>query len=91
MQPEKDYINGCYTRYGTESLKKKEIRKSATLKNGMYAVLGISKKDGVSADVYEDKSMKKLIFMEHGYTVSKPIPWDMVLMLVENRCREMGI
>lgn len=91
MQPEKEYINGCFTANGTAPLKRKEIRKSATLTNGMYAVLGISKKDGVSADVYRDRTMRNLVFMEHGYGVSKPIPWDMVLMLVEGRCREMGI
>lgn len=91
MQPEKDYINGCYTRYGTEPLKKKEIKKRSSLKNGMYAVLGISKKDGVSADVYKDNTMRKLVFMEHNIHCSNPVPWDIVLMLVESRCREMNI
>lgn len=90
MTTEKEYINGCYTREGSRPLREGEIERGCRLKNGMFAVFGIHKKDGISADVYRDRSMKSLVFMEHGF-VCHPLNWDMICNLVEWRCEEMGI
>lgn len=95
MTTEKEYINGCYTRYGKRPLEEDEIIQHTTLHNGMYAVCGISKikKDGVSIDVYKNPSKKELVFMEHGITISdRSLAHDpAIFFLAESRCSEMGI
>lgn len=96
-----EYINGCYTKYGTRPLAASEIKYKTRLPNGMWCVIGYipDPEDGISADVYRDKALKDLVFMEHGYTSSAPsdmskwkeIDFQMVLMGVEARCERMKI
>ena len=66
MNTEQEYINGCYTRYGTRPPKKNEIKNATTLSNGMFAVAGFCKPDGYSIDIYKDPKMEKLIYMQHN-------------------------
>ncbi|MGN0242402.1 MAG: hypothetical protein ACI4CS_11990 [Candidatus Weimeria sp.] len=95
----KDYINGCYTRYGTRALKQEEIITSAALPNGMFAAIGVipGEKDGISVDVYYDKDRKNLVFMEHGITAYNMDIHDVTVakaLMIEfacSRCKEMGL
>ena len=91
-----EYINGCYTRYGSRPLNTLEVKASKVLSNGMFAVVGNIPEDGVSVDVYNNKSKSELIFMEHGITIlhgnlSDTKMLNMIYKLIENRCFEMGI
>ena len=89
----KDYINGCYTKYGTRPLNIMEIVHKVQLSNGMWALIGNIPEDGISADVYKDEGTKEMVFMEHGIIASdnwKKNP-SMIIGLVENRCKEMQI
>lgn len=88
---EQEYINGCYTRYGTRPLNVMEIKASTTLKNGMFAVCGIVPEDGLSVDVYRDNTKKELIFMEHGFVTNNPDNYELLFMMTESRCKEMKI
>lgn len=88
---EKEYINGCYTRYGTRPLNIMEIKASTTLSNGMFAVCGVVPEDGISVDVYKDNTRKELIFMEHGITANTTDSYDLFFELAESRCAEMRI
>lgn len=94
----KDYINGCYTKNGSRPLHLLEIKYKVQLSNGMWCVIGEIPEDGISADVYSDKELKDLIFMEHGYkvfngsgTLSKKYDFERIVELVEIRLEEMGL
>lgn len=89
-----EYINGCYTRYGTRPLTAMEIKAETELSNGMYAVSGVVPEDGISIDVYADATKKDLIFMEHGITVTFDIEDEdfyFVFLLAEERLKEMNL
>ena len=90
-EPKQEYINGCCTKNGTRPLNTLEIKASTTLSNGMYAVAGYIPEDGISVDVYKDKTTKDLIFMEHGMILSDETAYDMAFALAEIRCDEMRI
>ena len=90
-EPKQAFINGCNTKNGTRPLYKSEIDSSTILSNGMYAVVGYIPTDGISVDVYEDETMKDLIFMEHGMISSGETDYGMAFTLAEIRCNEMGI
>ena len=90
-EPKQAFINGCNTKNDTRPLNALEIKASATLSNGMYAVVGCIPVDGVSVDVYEDETMETLILMEHGILLSDNDDYDMAFTLAEIRCNEMGI
>lgn len=92
-----EYINGCYTKYGTRPLNISEIKQKGQLCNGMWFVGGIipTKEDGISIDVYKDKDMKELLFMEHGIITNIDINsseglWIFKTM-AENRLKEMRL
>ena len=95
MTAEQEYINGCYTRYGTRPLKKNEIKNATSLSNGMFAVAGFCKQDGYSVDIYKDSKMKKLIYMQHNVHVGGCDNWssksEILFMLAEQLCLEMEI
>ena len=90
-----EYINGCYTRYGTRPLTAMEIKTETRLYNGMYAVLGIVPEDGISIDVYLDATKKDLIFMEHGLETNVDLTDEdnvsLLFLLVEERLKEMKL
>ena len=92
-----DYINGCYTKYGTRPLKKEEICYTSVLSNGMWCVIGVIpiKEDGLSIDVYKDADLKELLFMEHGIRTNiKPktkSDFEFIKNLAENRLKEMAL
>ena len=89
-----EYINGCYTRYGSRPLTEMEIKAETELSNGMYAVSGIVPEDGISIDVYADATKKDLIFMEHGITATFDIEDEdfyFVFLLAEERLKEMNL
>lgn len=60
-----DYINGCYTKYGTRSMNIFEVFHKEILGNGFYYNIGYidTKEDGISMDIYKDG---KLISWQHG-------------------------
>ena len=89
-----EYINGCYTRYGTRPLTAMEIKAETELSNGMYAVSGVVPEDGISIDVYADATKKDLIFMEHGITVTFDIEDEdfyFVFLLAEECLKAMNL
>lgn len=91
-----EYINGCYTRYGTRPLTAMEIKAETELSNGMYAVSGVVPEDGVSIDVYADATKKDLIFMEHGIETNinfedEDEDFYFVFLLAESRLKEMNL
>lgn len=92
-----DYINGCYTKYGTRPLNKLEIKHKGQLSNGMWFVYGFipTEEDGLSIDVYKDKELKELVFMEHGIisTVDNLNEADSEIFeyLAESRIAEMKL
>jgi hypothetical protein len=90
-EPKQAFINGCNTKNSTRPLNALEIKASTTLSNGMYAVAGYIPLDGISMDVYKNKTMKDLIFMEHGMISSDETDYNMAFTLAEIRCNEMGI
>ncbi len=97
-----EYINGCYTKYGTRPLSESEIKYKGRMLNGMWCVIGYidDPKDGISIDVYRDEKLTDLVFIEHGYRVGN-MPKDMgqwstsdfefLKMNAELRCQEMRI
>lgn len=97
----KECINKCYTKYGTRPLSLLEIKFKKQLKNGLWCVIGkiSTKEDGISIDVYEDKELKNIVFMEHGITTINMKPFNQwnkndfewISILAENRCQEMNI
>ena len=95
MKKMKDYINGCYTKYGTSPLEDKEIKGDFKLPNNMYCVVGKHHKDGISADIYKNNSKEELIFMEHGYITNTDISTksgiDIIKHMVILRCQEMKL
>lgn len=90
-EPKETFINGCCTKNGTRPLYESEIDSRETLSNGMYAVVGYIPADGISVDVYEDETMKNLIFMEHRILLSDNDGYELAFALAETRCNEMGI
>ena len=87
-----EYINGCYTKYGTRPLNKLEIKYQCELPNGMYAVGGIVPNDGVSVDVYKDKELTDLLFMEHGIHTNADVNWPWITQsMAMMRLSEMGL
>jgi hypothetical protein len=90
-QTEYEYLNGCYTRYGTRPLNVMEIKATTTLSNGMYAVAGFIPEDGISIDVYKDSTRNVLMFMEHGIMSNVDDDYDFLFLLAEDRCKELGI
>ena len=93
------YINGCYTKYGSRPLSPLEIKRKVQLPNGMWCVMGKIPEDGISVDVYRDKDLHDLVFMEHGYATNAPENIDewtddnftLLAQCAESRCREMRI
>lgn len=55
--------------YGTAPIPMLAIKGAFTLSNGMYCVCGPTP-DGISVDVYKDKSRKELVSMQHGIIMS---------------------
>ena len=102
LMPKQDYINGCYTKYGTRPMNTFERKIRLDLPSGMVCFIGYidSDKDGLSADVYRDKKLSELLFMEHGYSISLDIPqnpkeWEdvaeMLSPLIYDRLHEMRL
>lgn len=95
MTTKQEYINGCYTRYGTRPLTAMEIKAETKLSNGMQAVLGIVPEDGISIDVYADATKKDLIFMEHGIETNVDLADEddcsFVFQLAEGFLKEMNL
>ncbi len=52
--------------YGKRKLLEPEIKGSFTLSNGMFCVWGEPEDEGISVDIYDDKTKQLLIGMEHG-------------------------
>lgn len=52
--------------YGNRRLNALEIKGAFTLSNGMYCEWGESDDEGLSVDIYDDKTKALLIGMEHG-------------------------
>lgn len=88
-----DYINGCYTKHGTRPMNILEIKHKAQLSNGMWCVTGFIPEDGLSIDVYKDKELKELVFMEHGCFSSENdgTQYEAIVHFAEVRCQEMGL
>lgn len=94
-----EYINGCYTKYGSRALKKEEIVAKGKLPNNLWMVFGFinTKEDGFSIDVYKDEKLTECIFWEHGIITSVDInnindaDLNMLATLAMNRCLEMGL
>lgn len=92
-----EYINGCYTKYGSRPLDKNEIKFKTKLSNGLWMVAGFidTDEDGLSIDVYKDENLTECLFWEHGiktFPPSKKIfdPPSLTLMAIE-RCKEMRL
>lgn len=92
-----EYINGCYTKYGSRPLEKNEISFKTKLPNGLWMVAGFinTEEDGISVDVYKDENLTECLFWQHGikmYTPSKKTfdPQLLILMTME-RCKEMRL
>lgn len=60
----KDYINGCYTKYGTKPLNAFEIKFTGQI--GKYYYVAGENVDGLGVDVYADPNRRNLLFMEHS-------------------------
>ena len=94
-----EYINGCYTKYGTSPMTYEEGKIDLLLPNGMIAVFGVHPEDGISCDVYTKEG--KLLFLEHGIITnvvdknSSTDVWvksrDMLLNIAINRLIEMKL
>ena len=52
--------------YGNRRLNVLEIKGAFTLSNGMYCEWGESADEGLSVDIYDDKTKALLVGMEHG-------------------------
>ena len=52
--------------YGKRKLLEPEIKGSFMLSNGMFCVWGEPEDEGISVDIYDDKTKQLLIGMEHG-------------------------
>ncbi len=87
-----EYINGCYTKYGTRPMESNEIKAKARLSNGLWAAVGFIDlpDDRWSIDVYRDEAMTDLVFMDHGCTVFGD-ELSMLFGLAESRCKEMKL
>ena len=74
--------------YGKRKLLESEIRGAFMLSNGMFCVWGEPDDEGTSVDIYEDKTKKLLVGMEHGI-VSAGAPSEEALhMLMEGLIKE---
>lgn len=91
-----DYINGCYTKYGTRSLNIFEIKRKIDLGNGYACAIGYieNEKDGLSIDLLKDN---KVFAWEHNiHTNMDPKnlsedSFEMLIQLAQNRLREMRL
>lgn len=91
----KDYINGCYTKYGSRSLNCMEIRHKEELGNGLSFAVGYipTEKDGISIDLMKDN---KVIAWEHGIKVynvdfETMTDFSQLKMLAISRLKEMKL
>lgn len=88
--------------FGTRPLTILEIKHKTRLSNGMWCVIGYipGVLDGISADVYRDKKLRNLVFMQHRYHVYG-LPKDLnrwseqnyqvIVSDIEARCQDMGL
>lgn len=60
--------------YGKRPLPLPAQKGHFTLSNGMYCVYGEMTDEGLCVDVYQDKSMKELVSMQHGVEVFGNMP-----------------
>ena len=70
--------------YGKRKLNPMEIQGSFTLSNGMFCLWGKPSDEGISVDIYDDKSKKLLIGMEHGIRCSGEPNNEILKMLMES-------
>ena len=89
----KDYINGCYTKYGTRSLYPLEIKHRESLGHGFEYAVGYipNKEDGISIDIFKDG---EILCWEHGIQAintdfKKMKDYTMLREIALNRLREM--
>lgn len=97
-----DYINGCYTRYGSRPMNKDEVQYTRKLKNGMWACYGYIDNiaDGISIDVYRYPDMQEPVFYDHDYDLvgfdedNPHLTQHQIKMLdrfLKKRLKEMGL
>lgn len=82
----------CKVNYGTEPIPAPALRHGAILSNGWYCVWTEQKPDGtIDADIYEDKTMRTLIRMEHGTVAFNGADQDpsIVAELIESFLQEI--
>lgn len=93
----KDYINGCYTKYGTRSMNIMEIMHRYEFENGLGCRIGYipTKEDGVSIDLMKNG---EIIAWEHGMkgnisveNLKNKSAADFLVQLAINRFKEMNL
>ena len=78
--------------YGNRKLNAPEIKGSFTLSNGMYCVWGNTKDEGLAVDIYDDKTKKLLIGLEHNIQTNmdpNDIDQDALQSLIEGFADEL--
>jgi hypothetical protein len=70
--------------YGKRKLNALEIKGSFTLKNGIFCVWGNPTDEGLSVDIYDDKSKKLLIGLEHGIIANCEGNSELLCSLIED-------
>lgn len=96
MEIKQEYINGCYTKYGTRLITAPEAIHTGMLPNGYFFVAGEIPEDGISVDVYKDKPFGEPLFMEHGFEIfnvdlKSPSGKEMIMQGALIRCEEMKL
>ena len=97
-----DFINGCYTRYGSRPMRRDEVQATRKLGNGMWACYGYIDgiNDGISIDVYRYPDMQELVFYDHDYELpgfdedNPHLTKHQIKMLdrfLKKRLKEMGL
>ena len=89
-----DYINGCYTKYGTRDLNIMEIKHKENIDNVFSYAIGYipNDEDKISIDILENG---KVICWEHNITTSVDIEeisdFSPFTQIVLNRLKEMRL